>query len=83
MLYSAIDSVTSLMREVELKEKEAEQANVEAAMGGSDILVKTEEIKQMVKLAEETNSMVVFLLLMSSHSSKIIYSTFFFFSRGL
>lgn len=72
MLYSAMDSVYSLMREVELKEKDAEQAKVEAAMGGSDILLKTEEIKRMVKLAGETNSMVIFLLLMLSHSPKKI-----------
>lgn len=63
MLFSAMDSAISLMREVELKEKAAEQARVEAAMGGTDILVKSEELKHMVKLAEETNSMVVLLLL--------------------
>ncbi|XP_047962388.1 uncharacterized protein LOC125207191 [Salvia hispanica] len=57
MLFSAMDSAISLMREVELKEKAAEQARVEAAMGGTDILVKSEELKHMVKLAEETNSM--------------------------
>ncbi|KAL1550199.1 hypothetical protein AAHA92_18197 [Salvia divinorum] len=57
MLFSAMDSAISLMREVELKEKAAEQARVEAAMGGTDILVMSEELKHMVKLAEETNSM--------------------------
>ncbi|XP_042048533.1 uncharacterized protein LOC121794439 isoform X1 [Salvia splendens] len=57
MLFSAMDSAISLMREVELKEKAAEQAREEAAMGGTDILVKSEELKHMVKLAEETNSM--------------------------
>ncbi|XP_042053600.1 uncharacterized protein LOC121798590 [Salvia splendens] len=57
MLFSAMDSAISLMREVELKEKAAEQARMEAAMGGTDILLKSEEIKHMVKLAEETNSM--------------------------
>lgn len=62
-LFSAMQSVISLMREVELKEQAAEQAKVEAAMGGTDILVKTEELKQMLQQAEEANAMVVFLLL--------------------
>lgn len=63
MLFSAMDSVISLMREVELKEEVSEQAKVEAAMGGTDTLIKSEALKQMLKQAEETNSMVVLLLL--------------------
>ncbi|KAL8513557.1 hypothetical protein ACS0TY_012869 [Phlomoides rotata] len=50
-------SVISLMKEVELKEQAAEQAKVEAAMGGSDILVKSGELKEMVQQAEEANAM--------------------------
>ncbi|KAH6799674.1 hypothetical protein C2S51_036158 [Perilla frutescens var. frutescens] len=55
-LFSAMDSVISMMREVQHKEQAAEQAKVEAAMGSTDILVKSEELKQMVKKAEEANS---------------------------
>lgn len=62
-LFSSMQSVISLMREVELEEQAAEQAKVEAAMGGSDILVKSEELKEMVQQAEEANAMVVFLFL--------------------
>lgn len=58
-LFSSMQSVISLMRELELKEQAAEQAKVEAAMGGSDILVKSEELKEMVQKAEEANAMVV------------------------
>ncbi|KAK6120091.1 hypothetical protein DH2020_046221 [Rehmannia glutinosa] len=50
-------SVISLMREVELKEQAAEQAKVEAAMGGADILAKLEELKQMLQQAKESNDM--------------------------
>ncbi|KAI3460863.1 hypothetical protein Pfo_017526 [Paulownia fortunei] len=56
-LFSAMQSVISLMREVELKEQAAEQAKVDAAMGGTDILVKLEELKQMLQLAKESNGM--------------------------
>ncbi|PIN03066.1 hypothetical protein CDL12_24422 [Handroanthus impetiginosus] len=54
-LLSSVQSVISLMREVELKEQAAEQAKAEAAMGGSDILVKVEELKQMLQRGKEAN----------------------------
>lgn len=58
-LFSAMGSVINLMKEVELKEQAAEQAKVEAAMGGTDILVKLEEFKQFVQQAKDANGMVV------------------------
>lgn len=72
MLFSAMDSVISLMREVEIKEKDSEQAKVEAALGGKDILMKSEELKEMLKQAEETNSMVVLLFLMLTYYCNMI-----------
>lgn len=51
----------NLMREVELQEKAAEQANVEAARGGSDILVRVEEYKTMLAHAKEANDMVIYV----------------------
>ncbi|KAL6561194.1 hypothetical protein OROMI_016795 [Orobanche minor] len=56
-LFSAVQSVLSLMREVELKEQAAEQAKVEASMGGADILAKLEEFKQLLQHAKESTSM--------------------------
>ncbi|KAL0418764.1 UNVERIFIED_CONTAM: hypothetical protein Sradi_1289900 [Sesamum radiatum] len=49
-LFSAMQSVIKLMREVELREEAAEQAKVEAAAGGADILAEVEDLKQMVFL---------------------------------
>ncbi|KAL6499504.1 hypothetical protein OROGR_027414 [Orobanche gracilis] len=56
-LLSGMKSVLSLMREVELKEQTAEQAKVEASMGGADILAKLEESKQSLQHAKESASM--------------------------
>ncbi|KAL6527639.1 hypothetical protein OROMI_029450 [Orobanche minor] len=56
-LFSAVQSVLSLMREVELREQAAEQAKVEASMGGADILAKLEESKQLLQHAKESTSM--------------------------
>ncbi|XP_021280961.1 uncharacterized protein LOC110414208 [Herrania umbratica] len=56
-LFQAMQSIISLMREVELKEEAAEQAKEEAARGGLDILVKVEELKQMLPHAKEANDM--------------------------
>lgn len=58
-LFSAMESVISLMREVELQEKAAELAKEEAASGGFDILVRVEDLKQMLQHAKEANNMVV------------------------
>lgn len=56
-LFSAMESVISLMREVELQEKAAELATEEAASGGFDILVRVEDLKQMLQHAKEANNM--------------------------
>ncbi|KAL7126584.1 hypothetical protein ABFS83_14G198200 [Erythranthe nasuta] len=56
-MFSAMESVISLMREVELKEQAVEQAKVEAAVGGSDVLFKVEELKQFVQSAKDANGM--------------------------
>lgn len=48
-----------MMREVELQEKAAEQAKEEASRGEFDILIKVEEMKQMLARAKEANNMVV------------------------
>ncbi|KAL8029020.1 hypothetical protein ABFX02_14G201000 [Erythranthe guttata] len=56
-MFAAMESVISLMREVELKEQAVEQAKVEAAVGGSDVLFKVEELKQLVQSAKDANGM--------------------------
>ncbi|GLT54281.1 hypothetical protein SLA2020_274920 [Shorea laevis] len=56
-LFSAMERVINMMREVELQEKAAEQAKEEASMGELDILVKVEEMKQMLARAKEANNM--------------------------
>ncbi|KAK9281754.1 hypothetical protein L1049_004659 [Liquidambar formosana] len=56
-LFSAMESVINMMREVELKEKAVEQAKGEAARGGLDILTKVEELKKMLGHAKEANDM--------------------------
>lgn len=48
----------NLMREVELKEKEAEKAKEDAARGSVDTLDKVEELKKMLDRAKEANEMV-------------------------
>ncbi|KAI3668206.1 hypothetical protein L6452_43283 [Arctium lappa] len=56
-LVSAMDSVVNLMKEVEFKEKAAEQAKEVAARGCSDILAKVDELKQALRRAKEANDM--------------------------
>lgn len=58
-LFSAMESVMTTMRQVELQEKAAEQAKEEAARGGLDVLVQVEELKKMLAHAREANDMVV------------------------
>lgn len=58
-LFSAMERVINMMREVELQEKAAEQAKEEASRGEFDILIKVEEMKQMLARAKEANNMVV------------------------
>ncbi|XP_011033685.1 PREDICTED: uncharacterized protein LOC105132091 [Populus euphratica] len=56
-LFSAMESVMNMMKEVELKEISAEQAKEEAARGGLDILVEVEKLKKMLVHAKEANDM--------------------------
>ncbi|XP_060181444.1 uncharacterized protein LOC132611048 [Lycium barbarum] len=56
-LFSAVESVICLMREVELQEEAAEQAKLEAAKGGLDMLRRVEDLKEMLQHAKEANDM--------------------------
>ncbi|XP_022847351.1 uncharacterized protein LOC111369878 [Olea europaea var. sylvestris] len=56
-LFSAMESVIIMMKEVELKERTAALAKMGAAEGGADILDRVEELGQMVKRAKEANEM--------------------------
>lgn len=59
ILASTLDLVISLKREVELKEKAAEEAKEEAAMSGIDILAKVDAFKLAQQREKETKDMVV------------------------
>lgn len=54
-----MESLINLMRDVELQEKAAEQASMEAATGGSNILAMVEGYKTVLEQAKEANDMVV------------------------
>ncbi|KAL7151362.1 hypothetical protein ABFS83_04G025400 [Erythranthe nasuta] len=56
-MFSAMESVMSFMKQVELKEQDAEKAKEEAAMGGVKIQEKVEEFKEMLERAQEGNAM--------------------------
>ncbi|XP_041022616.1 uncharacterized protein LOC121263657 isoform X1 [Juglans microcarpa x Juglans regia] len=56
-LLSAMERVIDMMREMDFQEKAAEQAKAEACQGGLDILVRVEEMKQMLAHAKEANNM--------------------------
>ncbi|CDP03603.1 unnamed protein product [Coffea canephora] len=56
-LLSALETVISLMMEVELQEKAAEQAKQDAANGGLEMLKRVEDLKQMLQHAKEANDM--------------------------
>ncbi|KAK1428254.1 hypothetical protein QVD17_17084 [Tagetes erecta] len=56
-LVLAMSSVVDLMREVESKEKAADQAKEEANQSCSDILAKVDEVKQALLRAKEANDM--------------------------
>lgn len=64
-LFSAMDLVVNLMREVEEKEKVAKQAKEEASSEGHDIYFRIEELKLMLAYAKEANDMVVSFLFTS------------------
>ncbi|XP_010931961.1 uncharacterized protein [Elaeis guineensis] len=54
-LASALESVINMVKAVELHEERAKQAKEEVIMAGQDILTKVEDLKQMVKHAQESN----------------------------
>ncbi|MFS7987499.1 hypothetical protein Hanom_Chr11g01023391 [Helianthus anomalus] len=56
-LVLAMDSVIDLMKAVESKEKDVEQANEDATRGCSDILAKVDEVKHALVRAKEANDM--------------------------
>ncbi|KAG7652910.1 hypothetical protein ISN44_As01g002340 [Arabidopsis suecica] len=56
-LFTEMETVTNLMREVELQEKDAEKSKEEASRGGLDTLQKVEELKKMLEHAKEANDM--------------------------
>lgn len=58
-LFLSLESLINLMKEVEIEEKAAEQAKMEAALGGSEILINVEELKKMLMHAKDANDMVV------------------------
>ncbi|GJU37172.1 hypothetical protein Tco_1185526, partial [Tanacetum coccineum] len=55
---STLDMVISLMKEVECKEKAAEQAKEEAAASGLHILARVDELKQSRNRVKETNNVL-------------------------
>ncbi|KAD3068631.1 hypothetical protein E3N88_36511 [Mikania micrantha] len=57
-IISKIDSVTSLMREVEFQEKAAEQTKLEAAQTHSDIMLKVYELMDMQQHVKKKNIML-------------------------
>ncbi|KAJ8426631.1 hypothetical protein Cgig2_020567 [Carnegiea gigantea] len=56
-LFSAMESVIGLMKEVEFQEKAAQVAKQDATRGGLKILEKVEELKKMLDHAKEANDM--------------------------
>ncbi|KAK1315778.1 hypothetical protein QJS10_CPA05g00900 [Acorus calamus] len=57
IMLSAMESVTSMMKEVELKENKAKHAKEEALNAGQVILKKVEEMKNMLKDEKEKNDL--------------------------
>ncbi|XP_039043023.1 uncharacterized protein LOC120182063 [Hibiscus syriacus] len=56
-LFQAMQSILDLMREVVLQEEAAELAKEECTKGGLDILVKVEELRQMLAHVKHANDM--------------------------
>jgi len=54
-----MESLINLMRDVQLQEQAAEQASLDAATGGSNILAMVEGYKTVLEQAKEANDMVV------------------------
>ncbi|KAM0956363.1 hypothetical protein ACFX2A_025151 [Malus domestica] len=57
-LFSAMESVINMMREVEVQEKAMDIVQEEASRGGLDIMVKVEELKRMLAHAKDANDIV-------------------------
>ncbi|KAJ8622637.1 hypothetical protein MRB53_031166 [Persea americana] len=57
ILVSAMESLCSMVKEVEIQEKAAEHAKKEALMGGLDVLSKVDDLRQMLQHAKKTNEM--------------------------
>ncbi|KAM1714050.1 hypothetical protein ACFX1X_024959 [Malus domestica] len=57
-LFSAMESVINMMREVEVQEKAVDIVQEEASRGGLDIMVKVEELKRMLAHAKDANDIV-------------------------
>ncbi|KAL0876831.1 hypothetical protein Bca101_026536 [Brassica carinata] len=56
-LFTVMESIMNLMREVELQEKDAEKVKDDATRGGFDTLQKVEDLKKILAHAEEGNDM--------------------------
>lgn len=72
-----MESVISLMREVELQEKAVEQAKEEAAEGGLELFKRVEELKETLQHAKEANDMVDTCYW---RHITLLFITFFFFT---
>ncbi|XP_031500894.1 kinesin-like protein KIN-12F [Nymphaea colorata] len=57
ILLKALESVALLMKEVDIREKEAEDAKEAASVAGSEALNKAEDLKKMLARAKEANDM--------------------------
>ncbi|CAH8301207.1 unnamed protein product [Eruca vesicaria subsp. sativa] len=56
-LFTVMESIMNLMREVELQEKDAEKVKEDATRGGFDTLQKVENLKKILAHAKEGNDM--------------------------
>ena len=57
-LFTVMESIMNLMREVEIQEKDAEKVKEDATRGGFDTLKKVEDLKKILAHAKEGNDMV-------------------------
>ncbi|KAL9660144.1 hypothetical protein QQ045_024955 [Rhodiola kirilowii] len=56
-LFLSMEAVMNIMREVEAREKAADEAKEDASKGGVEILSRAEELKTMLRKAKEANGM--------------------------
>lgn len=71
-LFSAVELVINMMKEVEDRESAMEIMKEESEMGGVDMLTKVMELKQMLVHAKEANDMVLGSLTMIIINSRIL-----------